>query len=43
MINTTDMSDLFHLPLSLEAMDEMITVQSGLLDLQADEGIPDSW
>ena len=43
VINTPDMSELFHLPLSPEAMDEMITVQSGLLDLNDDEEIHDSW
>ena len=43
VINTLDMSELFYLPLSPEAMDELTTVQAGLLDLNADEQIHDSW
>ena len=43
VINTLDMSELFYLPLSPEAMAELTTVHAGLLDLNADEQIHDSW
>ena len=43
VLSTPNMADLFHLPLSLEAMDELNVVQSGLFDLHADTQIPDYW
>ena len=43
VLNTLDMSELFHLPLSLEAMEEMITVQNGSAHMEIDESINDSW
>ena len=43
VLSTPNMADLFHPPLSLEAMDELNVVQSGLFDLHADTQIPDYW
>lgn len=38
-----DMAELFHLPLSPKAMEELISVQAGLLDLNANEAMNDVW
>ena len=43
VLHTLDMSELFHLPLSPEAMEEMITVQNGLLHMDTDDSLNDSW